>query len=84
MKNILGRELSIKEAMWDEQKKQIDEFNINKAKLNSEYSRVPYQESPVFAKTTGLAASDVPANEIQSTAFIGGNNNNKKTPTYTY
>ena len=38
MKDIMNRELGMKEDMWNEQKAQIAQFNADKKKLNQGYS----------------------------------------------
>lgn len=70
MQDLMGRELGIKEAMWGEQKKQIDQFNKDRDKINAGYIGTPsVNTSPVFKPTSGLASSDVPATEQQSSVF---------------
>ena len=38
MKDIMNREVGMKEDMWNEQKSQIAQFNADKKKLNQGYS----------------------------------------------
>lgn len=72
MKDIMNREIGLKEEMWGRQEEQLDKFNKAQDDLNAGYKSTSPQTvpaSPVFnneAKTmaarqaTGLAASDVP------------------------
>lgn len=69
MKDMMGKEFSIKQEMWNRQKDQIDRFNKDRDALNASYSSPSVNTSPVFKPANGLAYSEVQATEQQSPVF---------------